>query len=73
MAEGSKLVLTFSNASGNNTTISFNYADPSVSSAAVKALANGIVANGVIYDNVPTETKSAKMVITTETEYDLSA
>ena len=40
MAEGSKLVLTFSNASGNNTTISFNYADPSVSSATVKALAN---------------------------------
>lgn len=72
MAEGSRLVLTFVNSSGNDVVMTFDYADPSISNSAVKNLMNTIITNGSIYDNVPVTAKSAKMVITSETEYNIS-
>lgn len=68
-----KLVLTFAGSNGTTATHNFNYADPEATTASVKALVNGIIANGSIYANVPVTAKSAKVVTTTETAYDLSA
>ncbi len=68
-----KLVLTFAGSNGTITTHSYNYANPDAAAANVKALVNGIIANGSIYANVPQIAKSAKTVTTTEKAYDLSA
>ncbi len=73
MAESTKLVLGFQNASGTSMTLSYNHAKASATTAQVKALMNGIIANGSIFANVPATAKSAKIVETTESEYDLSA
>ncbi|MBQ3653675.1 MAG: DUF2922 family protein [Synergistaceae bacterium] len=73
MAAGTKLVLTFVGSSGNTISSTFNYADPEATAANVKALMNGMIANGSIYANVPVTAKSAKTVTTTENAYDLSA
>lgn len=73
MAESTKLVLGFQNASGTSMTLSYNHADSSATLANVKALMNGIIANGSIFANIPATAKSAKIVTTTESEYDLSA
>ena len=68
-----KLVLTFAGSNGSTATHNFSYADPEATVASVKALMNGIIANGSIYANVPLTVKSAKTVTTPETVYDLSA
>ncbi len=73
MASGTKLVLGFQNAAGTSMTLSYNHVKASATTANVKALMNGIIANGVIFANVPVVAKSAKLVTTTEDEYDLSA
>ena len=69
----SRLVLEFH--SGNNTTkvFAYNYADPNVAVSKLKALVNGIITNGSIFSNVPVSAKSAKVITTSETEFDLSA
>ena len=72
MASGVQLVLGFETEYGSNTVLTFNYAKPSVSLASVKALMNGIIANGSIFANVPATMKSAKQIIMTENVYDLS-
>ena len=69
---GSRLVLTFGT-SDSTTTHSFSYANADATAANVKALANGIIANGSIYAKIPLTAKSAKIVTTTETDYNLSA
>ncbi len=73
MAAGTKLVLAFANIEGNNVSMSYNYASDTAETADVKALVNGIIANGSIFSNVPVTAKSAKTVTTSEREYDLSA
>ena len=73
MAEGTKLVLSFETSAGKSMTLIYNYAKPAASTANVKALMNGIIANGSIFVNVPATAKSAKEVTTTEDIYDLSA
>lgn len=72
MAAGTKLVLGFEKSDGTTTTLSFSYAKPTATVAQVKAAMNAITTNGEIFTNVPVASKSAKMVTTTETEYDLS-
>ena len=52
-------------------TFIYNYARPSSSLANIKALMNGIIANGSIFNTVPVEAVSAKEVTTTENVYDL--
>jgi hypothetical protein len=69
----SKLVMSFATADGSTTTFSYNYAKPSASTAAVKALAGGLVTSGDIFANVPVLAKSAKFITSTETEVDLDA
>ena len=73
MAEGTKLELGFLDSNGRNVIFSYNHAKASATAAQVKALMNGIIANGSIFANVPATAKSAKIVTTTEAEYDLSA
>lgn len=72
MADSNKLVLVFNGSTGKETTITFNYADPEVEAADVRALVTGILANGSIFDTVPLSAVSAKLVQTTETVYTLS-
>lgn len=69
----SKLVMTFAGSNGNDIIMSYGYIEEETPSSAVKALVNGIVANGSIFDRVPVSAKGAKIVSTTETVFDLSA
>ena len=71
MAAGTKLVLGFETSNGSTTTLSFSYAKPTATLAQVKAAMNAITTNGEIFATVPVTSKSAKMVTTTETDYDL--
>ena len=64
---GCKLVMTFVDANGANRDFTFNYAKSNASTANVKALANGIITNGSIFENVPVSVKTAKLVVTSET------
>lgn len=72
MAEGTKLVMTFETSSGKDTQLSFKYGKPSATTSQIKTLANAIITNNVIFEYPPTAVKSAKMVTTSETVYDLS-
>lgn len=72
MAEGTKLVLTFETNEDKNMTISFNYAKPTATSSQVNTLMDAIITNNSIFENIPTVKKSAKIVTTTETVFDLS-
>ena len=71
MAEGTKLVIQYATATGDTINHTWNYANGSASTAAVKALAGATITNGSIFTKVPVLTKSAKLVTTTESEYDL--
>lgn len=68
MAAGTKLVIVFTDADNANKTFSFNYAKPDVTANQVKALAEGIITNGSIYEHTPVSVKSAKLVTTSETD-----
>ena len=67
----SKLVLKFTGM-GGEANFSYNYANPETTVATVKALMQGMITNGSIFAIPPVETISAKLVTTTEDEYDLS-
>ncbi|MBQ7150921.1 MAG: DUF2922 domain-containing protein [Synergistaceae bacterium] len=73
MATTNKLVLAFEGSNGKEVSFTYSYADPEVESATVKALVNGIIANGEIFDNPPVKAKSAKIVTTTESYFNLDA
>ncbi len=67
-----KLVLEFAG-TGSDVKFSYNYADNNITTANVKALMNGLIANGSIFENPPVSAKSAKIITTNTTVYDLSA
>lgn len=71
MASISKLVMTFASAEGD-VSYSYKYADPEMTVAKVKALMSGLITNGSIFETPPLTAKSAKLVTTTEGDYDLS-
>lgn len=73
MANVSKLVYEFATMDGETVTMSYNYAKADVTVSAVKTLANALVNNGDIFAKVPVAAKSAKIVTTSESEYDLDA
>ncbi len=73
MANSTKLALSFESSTGATINHSYNYVDPEVESASVKALMEGIIANGAIFANVPAAMKSAKIVVVEETLIDLDA
>lgn len=66
----SKLVLTFSTAEGKKNW-TYNYANPQASTVNVKALMSGMIANGSIFAYPPLMSSAAKMVTTSESDYDL--
>ena len=74
MATSLKLSLSFLGSNGNSINHSFNYskAKEDIVDANVKALMEGMVANGDIYENPPAAIKSAKIVKTEESAIDLS-
>ncbi len=67
----SKLVLTFGTMGGDKN-FSYNYASTDATPATVKALGTAIVTNGSVFEDTPVSLKAAKLVTTTEEEYDLS-
>lgn len=71
MATNTKLVLTFRDEDGEKLNKSFNYIDPEIEAASVKALMQGMIANGTIFDRQPASMSSAKLVETTETQINI--
>ena len=72
MAAGTNLILEFADAASNSVFFFFPFADDEASTSSIKNAMNTIIANGSIFLNPPVSIKSAKAVITSETEFDLS-
>ena len=74
MATTSTLKMTFVASNGGNTSLSYaNSKDAgTLSSTNVKALMEGIIANGAIFENVPVSMKSAEITKKETTAIDLS-
>ena len=72
MATSTKLWLNFTRSNGGSMNLTYNHAKSNASAANVKALMQGIVANGNIFQKTPAAIKSAKIITTEETEVDLS-
>jgi len=70
---GSQLVLQFRDANSSNIKFTYRYANPDVSSSEVKSLVAAIIANGSIFEKVPTVAVSATLQTTTETEIDIAS
>lgn len=71
MAAGTTLKMSFETMTGKKTW-SYGHANPSVTLANVKALGQAMVTNGSVYQNQPLTLTSAKLVTTTESEFDLT-
>lgn len=71
MASGTKIVFRFGTPSGEKN-FSYNYGNDDASAATVKATMNTMIQNGSIFRYPPMTIISAKSVITTESEFDLS-
>ena len=73
MAAGIKLVIQYETSNGSSTTHTWNYAKSTATAQQVKALITATTSstNRVIFQNVPIAAKSAKLVTTTETPYNL--
>ncbi len=72
MASGTKIVFLFGNAQGSTITYSYNYGNAEATSLSIKNAMNAMITNGSIFNKVPVSIKSAKAVVTTETEFDLN-
>ena len=68
----SKLVLTFSTVEGKKNW-TYNRAKSNATTANVKSLMASMITNGVIFATPPLMAQSAKMVTTSEVDYDLDA
>ncbi|MBQ7562241.1 MAG: DUF2922 family protein [Synergistaceae bacterium] len=71
MANNKKLVMTFKCEDGKEHNFSWNHADDTMRDADAKNLADTIITNGSIFENVPVEATGAKVVVTTESELDI--
>lgn len=71
MAAGSKLILRFGTMSGEKN-FTYNYGNSEALASDIKTLMNTMIANGSIFRYVPTTIISAKVAVTSETEFDLS-
>lgn len=71
MAEGTRLQIKFETMAGLKTW-NINYAKPSMNTADVKALMNGMIQNGSIFEYPPIRAYSAKTITTSENEFDLT-
>lgn len=68
-----RLQLTFKDSSDSQFQQSYKYIKTNLSSSYVSTLADAIVDNGSVFDHVPVSCVAAKLVVTSEVEYDLSA
>lgn len=71
MAAGVKLQLKFGTMAGEKVW-NFSRAKQNVTTAQVKALMTSMISNGAIYQEPPLTMRSAKVIVTTEDEFDLS-
>ena len=71
MSTTTKLALTFNIGNNKTSVMNYNYAKPTVTEAQVQALATGLVTNGSIFKKVPLSVKSAKLVTTETTEFNV--
>lgn len=67
----SKIVITFATDNGDKN-FTYNHASTEATSTQVKTFITAMITNGSIFQNVPLSAKAAKIVTTTENEYDLS-
>ena len=72
MATSARLSLNFTKSSGELMNITYSNVKQNVSSANVKALMQGIIANGDIFSNRPVAIISAEIITTDKTVVDLS-
>ena len=70
MATTNKLRLGFKDATGKSISATYNYADPT-KGAFVRALMEGMIANGAIYATAPASIVDAAFITTTETPVEL--
>ena len=71
MAAGTKIVLEFTSAVGTSARFSYNYANAEATATSVKNAMNTMITNADIFRSKPAAIKGAKIVVTTETEYNL--
>lgn len=72
MASTVRLTMTFLSTEGKNMSISYRYADSSVSSAAVNTLMSTMIENGSIFKTKPASKRSAKLTTTSEESLDIT-
>ena len=72
MSAGTKIVFEFGDASGNSLFYTYNFGDDEASISDIKNAMNSFISNGSIFQNVPVSIKSAKVVITSESDFDLT-
>ena len=71
MANSMKLVMTLKCEDGKEHDFSWKYAQEAPRTSDANALAQALITNGSIFENVPVEATAAKVVITTEEEIDI--
>lgn len=71
MADSTVLKMTFETSTGKKTW-SYKYAKPGMTLANVRALGSAMITNGSIYANQPLVLSGAKIVTTTESDFDLT-
>lgn len=71
MAASSKLILRFGTTSGEKN-FSYNYGNAEATSLSIKNAMQAFIDNGSIFKYPPLTMISAKVQLTTETEFDLS-
>lgn len=72
MAAGNVLKIEYYTGEGSVVTHSWKYAESSLETSKVKALATATIENGSIFAKVPVSVKSAALEVTTSSEYDLT-
>ena len=73
MATTSKIVINYKGQNGDDIRFSYGYINPETPVATVEALVNGLIANNTLFENPPVTAVSAKLVTTTEDEYEFEA
>lgn len=71
MAAGTSLVIVYATSDGSKTTHTWRYAKPAVTKNQVQSLITATISAGSIFTKEPQSVQSAKIVTTTETEFDL--
>ena len=71
MAAGAKLILRFGTMAGEKN-FTYNYGNREALASDVKAAMNAMIQNGSIFQYPPLTIVSAKVQVTSETEFDLS-